>query len=296
MGVLMKTPIAVMVIVGKILMTVVVIFTLLFLGMTALILLGSVWFGGLDVNHFLQLPWMNRAILVLSPSASIAAAMLMYFLFEGKRRWSLGWRQENRWQAALEGAYWGMIMMSISFLVIWLFGGIRVISFIMGPGVIEGLLLAVFVFALVAVGEELLCRGYWYGLIRKDLGPKPAILGTSVVFAGLHLLNSSVLQSPVPLVNLVLAGVLLGVSREVTGGLWLPIGIHFTWNLFQGNIFGFAVSGLHIESSVLQIETVGPHLISGGSFGAEGSLVTTVLLVLFTFIIAWWYQKRSSLT
>ncbi|MCW3490592.1 CPBP family intramembrane glutamic endopeptidase [Dethiobacter alkaliphilus] len=281
-----------LVIAGKIVLTVVVVFVLTFVAVLVLGLLGSVLSGQMDPAQFVQLPLVNRLLLIISTAVNIGAVLIMYYLFERNRGWPLGWRQENRWRLGKEGAIWGIGIMTAAFLIIWALGGIQVTGFTLEAGVIDALLFSVVLFTIVAAGEELLCRGYWYGLIKNDFGPQAAIVGTSVVFAALHLMNSNVLQSPVPIINLLLAGVLLGVAREVTGGLWVPMGIHFSWNLFQGNIFGFAVSGLQIEHSVMQIETAGSQLLSGGGFGAEGSLVTTAILVAFTLVIARKYQNE----
>ena len=45
------------------------------------------------------------------------------------------------------------------------------------------------------------------------------------------------------LVNIALVGILFAYMFDATKSLWLPIGYHITWNYFQGNVFGFAVSG-----------------------------------------------------
>lgn len=49
------------------------------------------------------------------------------------------------------------------------------------------------------------------------------------------------------------------------------------WNFMQGNVYGFAVSGLDVHS-VLLIAGRGPVWLSGGAFGAEGSVVASVVL------------------
>ena len=44
--------------------------------------------------------------------------------------------------------------------------------------------------------------------------------------------------------NLVLAGVLLGLCYLRTRSLALPMGLHLGWNWTQGSLLGFGVSGL----------------------------------------------------
>ena len=71
----------------------------------------------------------------------------------------------------------------------------------------------------------------------------------------------------------------------------LIIGVgHGLWNYSQGFIFGAEVSGNAVKSSLFTSQAVaGKDLISGGSFGFEGGLVTTfvalVLIVLFPSLL-----------
>jgi membrane protease YdiL (CAAX protease family) len=111
----------------------------------------------------------------------------------------------------------------------------------------------------------------------------------------MHSFNKSVWTNPLPMIELILAGVLLALVREVTGGLWAPIGFHFTWNFFQGPIFGFEVSGLPM-SSLIQTEATGNSLISGGQFGAEGSIISiliTSLAIIFVYVVGKNRYKNS---
>ncbi|MGO4274434.1 lysostaphin resistance A-like protein, partial [Paenibacillus sp. TAF58] len=144
-------------------------------------------------------------------------------------------------------------------------------------------------FVGVAVNEELFARGYLQGLVKIRFGTISGITVSTVVFAFLHTFNPGMWNSPLPILNLLLAGLLFALSREYSGGLWMPMGMHLSWNFFQGCIFGFEVSGTPM-SSLMKTEIQGASLISGADFGAEGSLVTTIILILGIVLITTYYR------
>lgn len=71
--------------------------------------------------------------------------------------------------------------------------------------------------------EELIFRGYLYGVIRKYGGRVSAILVTSLIFAAIHV------HLPAMLALFVLA-VVLCLAYERTGSLWVPIFMHASFN------------------------------------------------------------------
>ena len=125
------------------------------------------------------------------------------------------------------------------------------------------------VFAPAAFHEELLFRGYVFQKLRmwSRIG---AIGITSIVFAALHVSNRGI--SAMAIVNLCIAGVLLALAYERYERLWFPIGIHFIWNILSGPILGYGVSGYAAESTVFRTIGSGPLLVTGGTFGIEGSI------------------------
>jgi len=127
----------------------------------------------------------------------------------------------------------------------------------------------VLVFLPAAFHEELTFRGYVYQKLRTwNRGGAIAI--TAIVFAAMHGDNAGV--TPIALANLLLAGVLLALAYERTQRLWLPIGIHFGWNVVSGPILGYGVSGYIAGATVLTAGAAGPPWITGGAFGIEGSI------------------------
>ncbi len=135
---------------------------------------------------------------------------------------------------------------------------------------------------LGAMGEELLFRGYAFQLLIRSIGPFSTILPTSVIFGLMHSWNPN--ATGMGIVNTVAWGILLGFAVWRTGALWLAIGLHFGWNialpLLGSNLSGFTmgVTGytLHWKVGVLW---------SGGSYGVEGSVLTTLIVIVLLFAL-----------
>jgi len=152
--------------------------------------------------------------------------------------------------------------------------------------VVSQVLLRLLTFVLVGWNEELLSRGYHLQNLISGLNVPWAVVLSSAVFGGLHLVNPN--ASWEGALGIFIAGVFLAYSYLQTRQLWLPIGLHFGMNFFEGVVFGFPVSG--IDSYRLIRTTVdGPALWTGGSFGPEAGLVVIpglliggVLVYLFT--------------
>lgn len=137
---------------------------------------------------------------------------------------------------------------------------------LLGPSLWPILLLLV----LVAAGEELFFRGYLQHTLSQSLGPKAGLLVTALLFAAAHGLNPN--SRPVGLLGLVLAGLWLGLVRQWSGALWPAMLVHYFWNLSEGPIFGFPVSGLRLPSLLHQVPLQHWSWLSGGAFGPEAGL------------------------
>jgi hypothetical protein len=87
---------------------------------------------------------------------------------------------------------------------------------------------------------------------------------------------------------------MLGFGYVLTGELAIPIGLHITWNFFQGTVFGLPVSGLNpFGATFLSVEQDGPGLWTGGSFGPEGGMLGPAAMIVGTLLIALWVRLRS---
>ena len=77
------------------------------------------------------------------------------------------------------------------------------------------------------------------------------------------------------------------MAYKCTNSLFFPIGIHWTWNFSQGNVFGFPVSGTSVDNSLITPVISGNELLTGGEFGPEASVNAAVIGLL---LAAWFYK------
>jgi membrane protease YdiL (CAAX protease family) len=134
-----------------------------------------------------------------------------------------------------------------------------------------GLISGLVGFTVVGYYEELLYRGYHLQNIRDGMGLGWGLFLSSMIFAISHLTNPNVTWYST-LLGLIAAGYFLAYGWFRTRQLWLPIGVHIGWNFFEGNVFGFPVSGIDVVGVIRHTPT-GPVTVTGGPFGPEAGLI-----------------------
>ena len=143
----------------------------------------------------------------------------------------------------------------------------------------------------VALGEELVFRGYIQTNLQEGAGLPVALTLSSVLFGLFHALNPNVTR--LGLLNIALAGVALGYGYAATKNLWLPIAYHLAWNFVQGPILGLPVSGMRYGGLLTVIDRGARPLITGGAFGPEGGILGTLVLLTTLPIFWWWGRERA---
>lgn len=155
-----------------------------------------------------------------------------------------------------------------------------------GAGLLDGLAITALLLP-AALAEELLFRGYPLQALAERFGGRIAIGVTAVGFAALHGANPGV--DAFALVNLALAGLVLGVAWWRTYSLWFATGVHLGWNWIMGVPVDLPVSGLALDLAGFDAVLRGPELWTGGDFGPEGGLAATIAALLG---LAWLARSR----
>ena len=149
-------------------------------------------------------------------------------------------------------------------------------------------------FISVAFIEELVFRGYLLNNLLQSINKWWALILTSVLFAVLHLNNNNI--NLLSVLNVFIAGLVLGINYIHTRNLLFAIFFHFGWNFFQGSVLGYNVSGIETGSCILQQKLIGSQTLTGGAFGFEGSVICTILLLAVFIVFAVRYHKQKPLT
>lgn len=170
--------------------------------------------------------------------------------------------------------------------ILWLPGFFRVSGLNEWIVIVPTLGLAVF----HGVFEELLIRGIVFRIMEESLGTWLALGLSALIFGALHLANPNAGRWGAAAIATE-AGIPLAAGFVLTRRLWVPIGMHIAWNLVQGGIFGVAVSGNNARG-LLRATLAGLDLLTGGTFGAEASILV-VLASLGLGILLLWRAKEK---
>ncbi len=189
------------------------------------------------------------------------------------------------------GLLLGALSITVIFILLMVTENVTLINHFSDPEFTAYTLAFAFMFILVGLFEEMFFRGYVITTMLNRGNKRWVIYAVSaLLFSIAHATNPNV--NILGLINIALVGILFAYMFDMTNSLWLSIGYHMTWNYFQGNVFGFAVSGT-TPHGIYNVSTVdGSNLWTGGSFGLEGGLMAT-LFILIGFIATNLYAKRK---
>lgn len=246
--------------------------------------------------------------IILSPVFKLLCKLIFEFIFcsliifirvklKDKRTLSsFGFQREGAVRNYVFGFLIGAFLMSIITIML-VFTGNAVLNNkstqTLGINAIVNTLIIAPGWMIQSATEEILTRGWMMNTIKERYNVIWGVIGSSLFFALLHLGNPNV--SFISIINLILVGILFSLYVIKSKNLWGVCGMHAAWNLFQGNIFGFKVSGVNTQiGSIVELNTVGANWISGGAFGPEGGILCTVVNSITVIVLFYLISKDNN--
>lgn len=216
--------------------------------------------------------------LILSFLFPLLLCLLWVKFVEKREISSLGLMKEGSISNFLKGFLIGFLMFSSVTLMMYISGTISIEQNInIGIRFVPSILIVLPGWILQSSTEEILSRGWLMHVVGARHKPIIGFIVSSVMFGFLHILNSGV--DLISIVNIILVGFMLGLYVINTQDTWGACGLHAAWNFSQGNIYGFSVSGLNASSnSLLTFSSESSTLLTGGKFGPEASIFSTIVL------------------
>ena len=147
------------------------------------------------------------------------------------------------------------------------------------------------VLLFAALWEELFSRGYLFATLRDWLGPRTALIVTSVGFGLLHIPNPGSDARSVFLVTL--AGFFLGAIILVTGSLYAAWMAHWLWNWVMAVAMHSPVSGENFAAPDYRIVDSGPDWITGGAWGPEGGAAAAAGMIAGLVYLYWRFNRKK---
>src|SRR5262249_10164695 len=127
--------------------------------------------------------------------------------------------------------------------------------------------------------EEFHYRSYGLYTLTQSIGFWPTAVLSSAIFGYSHIGNPG--ENWLGIFNAGAGGLLFCLLLRRSGNLWMPIGFHASWDWAQSYFYGIPDSGRTLPGRLFGGSFSGPAWLTGGTVGPEGSLLLTLLLVVF---------------
>jgi len=198
---------------------------------------------------------------------------------------------KSGWKDLGVGLLIGAVSFSVVAFILLATKSVEMVNSFGMPKFSKALVIQLIIFIFVGINEELFCRGYCMTVLKQTKKVWAPLIVSAIIFSAMHSMNGGI--SLIAYINLFLFGIFMGYLFIKTKNIWMCIGYHITWNYFQGDVFGFLVSG-NTTDSIYSIKVLNHNIINGGSFGPEGGLVVTALLVISLLLVYKFIPNRES--
>lgn len=247
---------------------------------------------GLDLNNYENVhktPFQSIIISFANLLGTFITIWIMMKFADEKPFHTLGFKNHEIGKDICKGIFLGFIIMLLGFTILYFSNQIQIKNIVLD---LNSLIAGFVLFIFVGITEEVLVRGYILKNLLVSFNSYIALFISAIIFSVLHLGNP--FMDFISFTQLFVIGFLFGIPYVITKKLWFSIALHFSWNFFQGTIFGFNVSG-NQQYSIVQTKFNTATIWNGGYFGFEGSILCLLLqLVAIAFILVEYKKNNKS--
>ncbi|RYD79933.1 MAG: CPBP family intramembrane metalloprotease [Sphingobacteriales bacterium] len=205
----------------------------------------------------------------------VIGALLMIFHIYPTRNFETVFIKSDVLVPFFKGGLTGLLLIGSCALIMFLAGNVMFTTTQINLLDIVGYM---FFFIFVGIFEEFTFRSFPLVVFAERYLIAFTVILNGLLFGLIHFSNPGF--SLLAMINISLCGVLFAIITLTKRNIWWSVGIHFGWNFTQGNLLGFKVSGIN-QSGLVAANPKGNYLLSGASFGIEGSVICTVILIIY---------------
>lgn len=181
----------------------------------------------------------------------------------------------------LIGAIIGVVMLCLITAMLWALGLYEVkpnhLSHVFDSFVFDSY--------LSGMMEELLFRAILLRILARAFGPRWGLVLSAAMFGLAHLSHGSWL----PLLEVAInAGLPLGLLYMATGRLWMAISMHTAWDFAEESLLGVNTHHGLLLSTPAHGKSA---LLTGGTYGPDGSVLAMVIGILACAGILWAWRR-----
>lgn len=152
-------------------------------------------------------------------------------------------------------------------------------------------------FVIQSTAEETMCRGFLLQSLLKKTSVPIAVFVSSTAFSLPHFLTlfeAEIKYSIIGVANLYLISVIFSLLVIFRSNIWIACGLHSSWNFILYGFMGLSLSGNAVDSyGIIKFEADAESIISGGIYGIEAGIITTVVLgIVIIAMLKYWHDKR----
>ena len=188
----------------------------------------------------------------------------------------------------LLGTLIAIILLIIIIGVSCVFGSVEFIGISSNKN-IKSIILWALAFFVQGAAEEIMCRGFLLSSLQKKVNKPLAVVVSSTAFVLPHLLTLIEANLPyliIGAINLYLISFIFSELVISRSNLWIACGLHSVWNFVLYTVMGLTLSGSEDTlNNVIIFEMKKANVLNGGEYGIEASIITTIVLGIFLFVL-----------